>query len=120
MMEKNGLQDIELSAHAHQRAAQRNVSVEEIKYIVKHSKRIRRTGVIFHQFRKKDLPDGKHLKSRYERLVGTTVVVCKCGRHVVTLYRNGEAFHNDSRKPKYNNQPDKDCRSCRLSLLNNA
>lgn len=91
-----------LSDHALQRAAQRNLSPDEIRFIVDYAHRERRAGVIFCQLHWKDLPMDELPRTQLQRLVGSTVVLCKCGHYAITLYRAGEAFKRDRRKPKYN------------------
>src|SRR5215468_6270895 len=93
--------DIILSEHAIQRSAQRNVSFEEIAFIIENGRLMRNAGVNFRQLREKDLPDTLPRNHGYRRLIGTTVVLCKCGLFVVTLYREEEAFRKDRRKTKY-------------------
>jgi hypothetical protein len=92
---------LELSDHAFERSIGRNVSLEEIDFIVEYGYRERRTGAIFCQLRAKDMPKCKQTNRRYGRLVGTTVVLCGCGQHVITLYRGEKAFKQDRRKAKY-------------------
>ena len=94
--------DIILSDHAAQRSAQRNVSIEEILFIIQHGKLMRNAGVSFRQLRDKDWPDELCGNHPYRRLIGTTVVLCKCGLFVVTLYREQDAFRKDQRKHRYN------------------
>ena len=93
--------EIILSDHASQRSAQRNVSFNEILFIVEHGKLVRKAGVNFRQLRAKDWPDELHGNHPYRRLIGTTVVLCKCGQYVVTVYREEDAFRKDQRKQKY-------------------
>lgn len=97
-------QPVDLSDHASLRCAQRNLDRDEIQFIVTHGKRIRRTGVIFCQLRRRDLPDDLPPSHRHQRLVGSTVVLSKDGSRVLTVYRNERAFHRDSRKSKYSNR----------------
>ena len=94
--------NIILSEHAIQRAMQRNVSFNEINFIIQHGKLLRNAGVSFRQLREKDWPDSLPGNHAYHRLIGTTVVLCKCGLFVVTLYREEEAFRKDKRKTRYN------------------
>jgi hypothetical protein len=94
--------DIVLSEHAIQRSAQRNVSFEEIAFIIEHGRLMRNAGVSFRQLREKDWPDNLPTNHCYRRLIGTTIVLCKCGLFVVTLYREAEAFRKDRRKTRYN------------------
>ncbi len=90
-----------LSNHAQRRSAQRNLSKRDIDYIIKNGERVHRTGVIFCQLRTKDIPDKTPGNDRSRQLIGTTLVLCKCGRYVVTLYRQEKAFQRDCRKSKY-------------------
>jgi hypothetical protein len=93
--------DIELSDHAEIRAAQRNLSYDEICFILIHGSRQRRSGVIFYCLHRKHLPDELPGNHPYRRLVGTTVIVSRDGSVVVTAYRNEEAYRQDRRKAKY-------------------
>lgn len=97
-------QPVDLSDHASLRCAQRNLDPEEIQFIVAHGKRLRRTGVIFCQLRRRDLPPDLPPSHPHCRLVGSTVVLSKDGQRVLTVYRNERAFHRDSRKRKYANR----------------
>ena len=90
-----------LSNHATQRSAQRNLSDDDIAFILQQGRRVHRTGVIFCQLRDKDIPDDTPGNHRHRQLVGTTVVLSKCGHYIITVYRNPKAFHRDSRKNKY-------------------
>jgi hypothetical protein len=90
-----------LSNHAQRRSAQRNLSRTDIDFVIKNGERLHRTGVIFCQLRHKDLPNQIPGNHRFRQLIGTTVVLCRCGRFVVTLYRQEKAFQRDSRKRKY-------------------
>ena len=93
--------DFELSTHASRRAAQRNFSPDEIDFLLEHGCLTRNTGVIFCRLRAKDLPDDLPRNHRYRRLVGSTLILCKCGYFVVTLYREPRAFKDDSCKTAY-------------------
>jgi hypothetical protein len=93
--------DISLSQHAEMRSAQRNVSFDEILFIIRHGRRTRRTGVIFCQMLEKNMPENIPANDPIQRLVGTTVVLCECGHHVVTIKRGVKSFFKDKRKSKY-------------------
>lgn len=97
---------ISLSHHASQRSAQRNVSYDEILFIMENSERVHRAGVVFCQLRKKDLPRDIPPNHPYRRLSGTTVVMCKCCHYVITLYRNSDAFFKDRQKRRYDTNLD--------------
>ncbi len=92
---------IHLSNHASTRSAQRNLSDDDIAFIIYNGSRVYRTGVIFCQLRQKDIPPDTPGNHRHRQLVGTTVVLCTCGHYVITLYRAEKAFQRDSRKRKY-------------------
>lgn len=95
------MEGIVLSGHALERSARRNISPGDIDFIVANGHRLRRTGVIFCQLRSSNLPDSIPGNHRFRQLVGTTVVLCRCGRFVVTVYREEKAFQRDARKAKY-------------------
>lgn len=97
--------EFQLSDHAARRAAQRNLSPDEIDFLLQHGKHLHNTGVIFCQLRAKDVPNDLPGNHRYRRLVGSTLVLCRCGYFVVTLYREAKAFHGDSCKTRYNRRP---------------
>lgn len=95
--------NVSLSSHASQRSAQRNLSDADIAFILQNGSRVHRTGVIFCQLRHKDVPEETPGNHRHRQLVGTTVVLSKCGHYVITVYRDAKAFQRDIRKSKYNN-----------------
>lgn len=111
-------QDVSLSGHALHRSAQRNISHEDIEFIIQNGDRLHRTGVIFCQLRHRNIPDDMPGNHRGWQLVGTTVVLCKCGLYVVTIYREEKAFHRDSRKAKYNHSPENTTCPCCGSYAN--
>ena len=110
--------EYQLSDHAAHRAAQRNLMDDEIDFMLQFGFLLHNTGVIFCQLRAKDLPDDLPRNHRYRRLVGSTLVLCKCGHYVVTLYRENRAFHSDSCKVRYNLQKSKlvNCPYCHTEV----
>ena len=100
------MQDFSLSSHALHRSAQRNISDADIDFIIQNADRLHRTGVIFCQMRSRNMPEHVPGNHRAWKLIGTTIVLCKCGCYVVTLYREERAFQKDSRKSKYNLKPE--------------
>jgi hypothetical protein len=93
--------NIQLSDHADQRCAQRNLSEAEIHFIIAYGKLERRAGIEFYQLRQKDLPYDLPANDRRRRLVGSTVLLSKDSAHVITAYRNSRAFRRDRQKSKY-------------------
>lgn len=104
--------EFSMSPHAITRAAQRNVTMEEVEFVLKHGHRMHRAGGVFCQLRDIDLPDFIPPNSAESRLVGTTVLLCRCGHHVLTLYRNPKAFKKDGKKQKYGLYRSEPCPSC--------
>ncbi len=93
-----------LSQHAKHRSAQRNLSKEDIHFVLTHGEHEHGAGVIFCQLHRKNIPNDTPGNHRYRQLVGTTLVLCTCGEFVVTLYRQSKAFHKDKCKAHYNRQ----------------
>lgn len=94
--------NVHLSAHAAQRAAQRNLARDEIDFLLQYGHLVHNTGVLFCQLRGRDIPDDLPANHPYRRLEGSTAVLCRCGAFVVTLYREQKAFRTDRHKPAYN------------------
>lgn len=99
-------QQLELSTHASQRSAQRNLREDEIAFIVTYGRRVRRAGAVFCQLRRIDLPDDMSANDPFRRLVGSTVVLSRCGEYVLTVYRDERAFRRDCRKDKFRRNPE--------------
>jgi hypothetical protein len=76
------------SDHSFLRATQRNLSVEEIDYVVCYGQLFHRAGVEFYFLCRKDLPSTDQGNARYQRLVGTAVVLSRDGRTIITTWRN--------------------------------
>lgn len=104
--------ELDLSDHARRRCAQRNLSYNEVLFICQYGKRERNAGVIFCQLRRDRMPKHIGANDPYQRLIGTTVVLSKCGYVVVTVYREGKAFHEDKRKSKYYWRQHTSCPHC--------
>ena len=94
----------ELSNHARQQAARRNLSEQGIAFIMEYGKPKRTAGVIFFQMLEKSLPKDVLPNDPMRKLVGATVVACTCGQFVITLYKNPRAFRADKKKDKTNRQ----------------
>lgn len=90
-----------LSLHAELRSAHRNLSYEEIDFVVRHGRRERRTGVIFCRMLGRTMPADIPPGHPFRRLIGTTVILCECGQFVVTVKRGQQQFSKDRRKSKY-------------------
>ena len=89
------------SNHLITRAAQRSLKKSDVQFVLEYGERHRNAGCIFYQLTRKPLPDFVAPNDRRRKLVGTTVLVCKCDSFAITTYRNRNAFHADKKKDKY-------------------
>jgi hypothetical protein len=97
---------VTLTSHAQLRAAQWNLSLEDIEFVVNYGKQQYNTGALFCFLGHNSIPRAFQNHQRYQQLVGTTVLLCsKCGQKVITLYRNKDAPAKDKRKLRYDAQP---------------
>jgi hypothetical protein len=87
------------SAHAQQRQGQRNISEEQLRYVLRHGTRLRRTGVEFVVLRRCDIPIADLRDDRWARLQGAVVIIGDGGT-VVTVYRNRAALRCIRKKLK--------------------
>lgn len=94
------MKPLHYTKHANLRMCQRNLSTEDVEFIVRYAKPKYRTGVRFYRLVQKDLPKDLSGSSSFRRLVGTTVLVCQC-ECVITAYRNDKAHKRDRRKSNY-------------------
>jgi hypothetical protein len=93
---------LHISDHALRRSAERNFSYEDVCFVVDHGEQLHRAGVIFCQMKRKKMPTALPANHRARKLMGTTVVLCRCGDCVLTLYRGERNFGKDRRKRKCN------------------
>ncbi|NDJ55288.1 MAG: DUF4258 domain-containing protein [Chloroflexi bacterium] len=91
----------EFSAHALQRCAERNVSEDEILYIIANGHTFHNAGAVFAELRKDSVPEEDHRDQRIAQLIGTTVVLNTTCSTVITVYRNRCAGKKNRRKAKY-------------------
>ena len=80
--------ELVMNTHARKRAAQRNISVDEIAYIKAFGHRYHRAGAIFYYLRHKDIPKYDRKNDELMRLAGTALVLTKDGREVLTVWHN--------------------------------
>jgi hypothetical protein len=113
----NCLSSLFETEHCAIRRQQRNISDTDLQFILDYGKRQRRAGVVFCQFRAESIPIDQRRDADITRLEGATVVLCKAGRCVITVYRNRAAFRKDQKKAKYDNRPEAYalCQWCQLS-----
>ena len=93
---------IDFSRHAKIRAAQRNLSVNEIGYVITYGKKFHKAGALIYYLRKRDIPGWDCADPQWARLAGTAVIMAKDGRRVITVWRNrSKGLKRIKRKPEY-------------------
>jgi len=98
--------------HSAWRAAQRNLSPEEVEYVKTYGRRFHRAGALIYYLRKRDVPEWDQADDRRMRLAGTAVILTKDGRTVITVWRNLKSgLKRIKRKPEYDAPPASDFRS---------
>jgi hypothetical protein len=88
---------IGFSDHCRERMAQRNVSVEDVRYIVARGVMEYRTGVQCFTLPRRSIPAGE----RSERASLQSLVILVCDGYVITVYRNRHPLRHVRRKAKY-------------------
>jgi hypothetical protein len=94
---------IRVTGHAEYRQAQRNFSDQDIIYVLLYGQIFHKAGAVLTHLREKDLPYPDRANQRYQKLIGTTVVMTKDqSQFVLTLYRNRrDGLQHIKRKPDY-------------------
>jgi hypothetical protein len=95
---------LKLSQHATLRMAQRNISLQDLQYVLEHGERVHKTGVTIYVLRKRDILQDDQKRSEITRLEGTVVLTgfSRDGNvEVITTYRNKGAFRTIRCKKKY-------------------
>lgn len=94
---------IRLTAHAELRLAQRNLSIDEIGYVLLYGQTWHKAGAVIKYLRRKDIPGTDQADQRRQRLIGATVVLTADGERVVlTAYRNRRCgLKKIKTKPEY-------------------
>lgn len=88
------------TAHARRRAAQRNLPLDALRYIMTYGREIQRTGVTFFALARRDIPPEDLRLPWIARLEGAVALVSGDGA-VITLYRDPTSFRAILRKVKY-------------------
>lgn len=89
-----------ITPHAEQRRARRNLSIQDIHYVMDNGTSLLKTGVEFVFLRKKDIPVNDQADNRLRRLEGTVLLFGNDGT-IVTCYRNRRALSDIQRKNDY-------------------
>ena len=74
--------------HAIKRMAQRNVSEDQIAFILQYGYAVHRAGAVLVSLRDKDIPKTLRADDQFARLAGTTVVLSRDEPLILTVWRN--------------------------------
>ena len=93
--------------HAEQRMAQRNLSLNDVLFVLKHGKCFHRAGAMFFYLRGKDIPKRKQKDKKISKLEGATVILSRDAPAILTVYRNRDnGLRHIKRKAKYSQPPE--------------
>ena len=93
---------MDLSEHTQLRMAQRNLSLDDVQYVMEYAQKLHKAGALIFYLRKKDIPTWDQPNARIARLAGTAVVVTRDGRLVMTTWRNlRTGLHHVKKKPDF-------------------
>ncbi len=90
-----------LTDHAAIRAAQRNITGRDIEIIAAYGRTIYCGGAVHIFLGAKDLPPDLCADDSVAKLIGTTAVLAREDRTVITVYRNRQALSALRRKSKW-------------------
>ncbi|HEY8447394.1 MAG TPA: DUF4258 domain-containing protein [Thermomicrobiales bacterium] len=92
-----------ISQHAGRRLAQRNLSVEDVRYVLAHGRLYHAGKALFVHLGLRDIPAEDRRVDHLRRLEGTILVLDPAtGQHLTTAYRNRRRGSRDiKRKPKW-------------------
>ena len=92
----------QFSSHSALRAAQRNLTEQEICYVVDYGETFHRSGAVIYFLRQRDIPLADRRDEEIVRLAGTAVVLSSDDRVLVTVWRNKRSGRKViRRKPDY-------------------
>jgi hypothetical protein len=91
------------TAHGSHRQAQRNLSDDDIAFVLRHGRRLHGAGALHVFLGARDIPNDKEAARRYSRLEGTTLILAHAPDSLVlvTVYRNRRGFKAARAKAKY-------------------
>ena len=90
------------SYHSILRASQRNLSEDEIDYVLLNGQLFHKAGAEIYFLRHKDIPASDRGSDRRRRLAGTAVILSKDGFTIITIWRNPrDGLKRIKHKPAY-------------------
>ena len=95
--------NVQRTVHALNRQAQRNLSDDDVRFVLAHGRRVHNAGALHVFLGGRDIPADKTLAQRYGRLEGTVLVLnCAAGEWtLITAYRNRRGLKAVRAKRKY-------------------
>lgn len=93
---------LDITEHARKRMAQRNVSENEVSFILEHGQMTHCAGAILVTCRRKDIPKNKLVLDEFRRLDGVTIVMSRENSAIMTVWRNRkQGLRHIRHKPRY-------------------
>jgi len=94
---------IHYTAHALSRSAQRNLSADDVKFVLTYGRRVYNAGAMHVFLARRDISTEKAIVQRYGHLEGTVLVlnVEAHGLTLITAYRNRRSFKAVRTKAAY-------------------
>ncbi|HIP73707.1 MAG TPA: DUF4258 domain-containing protein [Anaerolineae bacterium] len=91
-----------ITDHARQRMARRNVSKQQLSFILEHGEETHCAGARLVHLRRKDIPEPLRRVDKFARLEGVTVVLSSDSPTVMTVWRNRRhGLRRIRHKPRY-------------------
>lgn len=105
------MHNVQYTFHALNRQAQRNLSDDDIRFVLRYGRRVHNAGALHVFLAWRDIPANKTLAQRYGRLEGTVLVLQNTAGEwtLITAYRNRRGLKAVRTKTKY----DRRVTSCR-------
>lgn len=96
------LPELTITRHARLRQAQRNLSDEDVAFILEHGRELRNSGVLHVFLGRRDMPDEQTFR-RYQHLEGAVLVLDDAHDLpvLITVYRNRRGLKRIRRQTKY-------------------
>lgn len=89
--------------HLKQRMAQRNISPDDLDFVLQYGKEFHCAGAVHVHLRRRDIP--ARWQNEYARLEGTTVILSQDEAVAITVYRNRQSGpRRIKRKPSFGYQ----------------
>ena len=97
---------LRLSAHAAIRQAQRNLSPQDIDFVIEYGQQFNSGGALHIFLRRRDIPNDTPIYQQFAHLEGTILVIARENKRLVliTAYRNRHGLKAIRAKAKYDNR----------------